>query len=149
MLLKRYKEAQISEAVASENVSILDPAIPPTQPMNAGKQRKAIYTAPLHRRRKLLVAPLAPNLRTKEGVDKTTVRTGDTVLVIKGAYTDIEGKVNKVDYKKLWILVDGVTRERSDGSQVFQPVRPSNVLITKLKKDKKRLVKKLLILKNN
>jgi capsular exopolysaccharide synthesis family protein len=43
LLLKRYKEAQITEAVASENVSILDPAIPPTQPMNAGKQRKAIF----------------------------------------------------------------------------------------------------------
>jgi tyrosine-protein kinase Etk/Wzc len=43
LLLKRYKEAQISEAVASENVSILDPAIPPSQPMNAGKKKKAVF----------------------------------------------------------------------------------------------------------
>ncbi len=43
LLLKRYKEAQISEAVASENVSILDPAIPPSRPISAGKKKKAVF----------------------------------------------------------------------------------------------------------
>jgi len=41
MLLKRVQEAQINEAVASENVSILDPAIPPSRPISGNKRRKA------------------------------------------------------------------------------------------------------------
>lgn len=42
MLLKRVQEAQINEAVASENVSILDPAIPPSRPISGNKRRKAV-----------------------------------------------------------------------------------------------------------
>jgi len=40
LLLKRYKEAQISEAVVSEHVSILDPSMPPDRPVSGGKKRK-------------------------------------------------------------------------------------------------------------
>jgi len=40
LLLKRYKEAQISEAVASEHVSILDPSMPPDRPVSGGKKKK-------------------------------------------------------------------------------------------------------------
>lgn len=42
MLLRRYKEAQISEAVVSENVSILDPAIPPNRPISGNKKKKTL-----------------------------------------------------------------------------------------------------------
>ena len=42
LYLRRYREARISEDVAYENVSILDPALPPTEPIRAGKQKKAL-----------------------------------------------------------------------------------------------------------
>ncbi len=42
MLLRRHQEAQIDEAVASENVSILDPAIPPTVPISGDKNKKIL-----------------------------------------------------------------------------------------------------------
>ncbi len=42
LLLKRFKEAQISEAVAPENVSILDPAEPPDRPVSGDKKKKLL-----------------------------------------------------------------------------------------------------------
>ena len=41
-LLRRFKEAELEEAVAPENVSILDPAYPPSGPINGGKQKRAL-----------------------------------------------------------------------------------------------------------
>lgn len=41
-LLRNYKEAQIAEAVASENISIIDPAIPPTQSITGDKKKKML-----------------------------------------------------------------------------------------------------------
>jgi len=41
-LLSKSQEIQISEAVETEEIDILDPAIPPELPMNRGKKQKAI-----------------------------------------------------------------------------------------------------------
>ena len=53
-------------------------------------------------------------------------------------WADIEGKINAIDYNNLRLSIDNVTAEKSDGSQYSQPISPSNVIITKLKSDKKR-----------
>lgn len=42
LLSKRAKEAQISEAVASEYITVLDRAIPPSAPISSDKQTKAL-----------------------------------------------------------------------------------------------------------
>ena len=42
LYMRRYKEALISEAVDSENISILDPAVVPDRPIDAGHSKKAI-----------------------------------------------------------------------------------------------------------
>ncbi|MCD6116194.1 polysaccharide biosynthesis tyrosine autokinase [bacterium] len=42
MVYKRYKEAQISAVSVSEQVSVLDPAVPPTAPITGSKKLKAI-----------------------------------------------------------------------------------------------------------
>jgi len=96
------------------------------------KQRKFLYTAPLHLRNKLMVAPVSPDLRIKHGVKRLPVRKGDTVIVTRGDFKDLEGKVVKVDLKKYRIYIEGVTREKTDKSTVYYPVHPSNVVITKL-----------------
>ncbi|MHA1713721.1 MAG: 50S ribosomal protein L24 [Candidatus Ranarchaeia archaeon] len=106
-----------------------------------GKQRKMRYTAALHRRRKYLTAHLHPSLQEKYGIKRLPVRVGDTVIVFRGSYRDIEGKVSAVNYSTLRLSIENVTAEKSDGSQYFQPISPSNVLITKLKTDKRRPLK--------
>jgi len=103
-----------------------------------GKQRKRLYTAPWHRRHKLLTARLAPDLAEKYGVRRLPVRKGDTVLVCRGAFADSEGVVNKVDTKKLRLHIENITIEKTDGSIVPLPIAPCNVIITKLKMDKAR-----------
>ena len=42
LYMRRYREARISEAVASENVTVLDSAVPPREPIRAGKTKKML-----------------------------------------------------------------------------------------------------------
>ena len=51
---------------------------------------------------------------------------------------DIEGKVESVDYKSCRITVEGVDREKADGSRILMKIPPSTVMITKLQTDKRR-----------
>jgi large subunit ribosomal protein L24 len=99
------------------------------------KQRKAIYTAPLHRRRKALVAQLSRELRDKYGVRNLPVRKEDEVLVRDGMFAGIQGKVSKVDHREYTVTIDGVTAEKTTGQSYFVPVKPSHLTIVKLKMD--------------
>ncbi len=96
------------------------------------KQRKALYNAPLHLRRKLMTAPLSKELRDKYGIKRIPVRKGDEVRIVRGSYSGMTGKVNRVDLAKMRIYIDGVTREKADGTPVFVPIHPSKVEIIKL-----------------
>jgi len=96
------------------------------------KQRKALFRAPLHKRRKVMSAPLSPELRAKYGRRSFPIRKGDTVLVMRGDYAGYEGKVVKVDLKKYRIHVEGITRRKADGTVIYIPIHPSKVMITKL-----------------
>ena len=50
-------------------------------------------------------------------------------------FKDYEGKVTRVDRKKYRIYVDGVTREKADGTTIPVPIHYSNVEIIKLNLD--------------
>lgn len=86
-------------------------------------------------------AHLSPELRSKHGFRSLPVRVGDKVRIMRGTYAKkgIEGKVTKVDLKRLRIYVEGATYEKEDGSQRFYPIHPSNVMIIKInEKDRVR-----------
>ncbi len=104
------------------------------------KQRKMLYQAPLHKRRKMLTAPLSPTLAEKEGVKSLVIRKGDTVRIRRGSFRGIEGEVSKVGLKNMMVTIEGVTFEKSDGSAQHFPVRACNCEIINLKnmKDKRR-----------
>jgi len=101
------------------------------------KQRKMLYQAPLHKRYKLFSAMLSDNLKEKYGVNSVPVRSGDTVRILRGDFKGIEGKVTRIDRKNYRIFVEGVTREKVDGTTVFVPIHPSKVMITNLNLDDK------------
>ena len=96
------------------------------------KQRRAYFNAPLHVRQKLMSAPLSPELREKYGVRSLPVRKGDKVRIMRGDFKGHEGKVVKVDLRRLRIYVDGVTIKKADGTPVFRPIHPSKVMIIEL-----------------
>lgn len=91
-----------------------------------------IHNAPLNVKALQLVAPLSEELRKEHNLKRLRVRKGDTVLVVRGSFRGHEGRVVKVDVKKVRIYIEGVTKVRSDGKEVFAPIHPSKVVITKL-----------------
>jgi len=101
------------------------------------KQRKRLYTAPAHLRHKIMAAPLSPELRSSKGVKTLPVRKGDTVRVVRGDHIGFEGKVSRVDLKNYRIFLEGLTREKVDGTNIFVSVHPSKVMIKNLKLDDK------------
>jgi large subunit ribosomal protein L24 len=100
-----------------------------------GKSRKRRFNAPNHVRRKFLSAPLAPELKARYGARSMPVRRDDTVQITKGDRRLTEGKVLRVDSKRVRLYIEGVTRNRMDGSSVQIPIRPENVMITRLALD--------------
>lgn len=103
------------------------------------KQRKWLYKdAKLHDRHKLLRATLSADLKKKYGKRNARLRKGDKVKILRGVFSGHEGKVSEVNMKNLLIKVEGATIKKTDGSEIQQPVKPSNVMITDLKMDNNR-----------
>jgi len=104
------------------------------------KQRKILYNLPIHKRKLLVRAPLADTLRERYKIKTITIRKGDEVVIVKGDYKGAKGVVTRVDRKRGKIFVEGITRQKSDGSVVPIPITPCNVVVTKLDlSDKRRL----------
>jgi large subunit ribosomal protein L24 len=101
------------------------------------KQRKRLHQAPLHKRYKRFSAPLSPKLKESHNINSVPVRTGDTVQIMAGDRKGFEGKVTGVDRGKYRVFVEGVTREKVDGTPVPIPLHPSKVMITQLNLDDK------------
>ena len=102
------------------------------------KQRKRIYTMPLHARRRLLSANLSKELREKHKRRNVRVRKGDKVKIMRGQFKGIVGVVNKVDLKKVRVYVEGAKMKKQDGTEILYPIHPSNVQIIDLKNDNMR-----------
>ena len=101
------------------------------------KQRKMLYQAPDHIRYRLFAAPVSPELRVSHGVKALPVRSGDSVRIMRGDRKGFEGKIARIDRKKYRIYVEGLTREKVDGTTIFVPMHPSKVMITRLNLDDK------------
>ena len=101
------------------------------------KQRKMLFQAPDHIRYRFFGAPLSPQLMKSHKVKAIPVRNGDTVRIMRGDHKGFEGKITRVDRRKYRIYVEGLTREKVDGTAVFVHVHPSKVMITNLNLDDK------------
>ncbi len=95
-------------------------------------RKRLIYNAPLHVKRKQMVAPLTKEAREKYGIKRAQVKVGDKVVVIKGKYRGHIGKIEKVDIKKMRVYIEGVTRKKTDKSTVHVPIKPWNLRILEL-----------------
>jgi large subunit ribosomal protein L24 len=107
------------------------------------KQRKELFNAPLHKKRKEIAAHLEENLLLKYDTRSLSVIKGDNVLVMRGSFRGHEDKVAKVNVKKRTLEIEGITMPKADGNKIAKPINPSNVLITKLNLTDKWRRKKL------
>lgn len=101
------------------------------------KQRKMHFNAPAHLRHKVMSAPLSSELAASKGAKTLPVRKGDTVRILRGDNKGFEGKVSRVDTKAFRIYLEGLTREKVDGTNIFLGVHPSKVQIRNLNLDDK------------
>jgi len=97
-----------------------------------GKQRKMLFNAPLHKKRKWLSSHLEENLLLKYDRRNMPVIKGDTIKVMRGSYKGHEDKVAKVDVKSGYVEVEGVTIIKADGKKIPKLLHASSLLITKL-----------------
>ncbi|XP_053763980.1 60S ribosomal protein L26-like [Panthera pardus] len=99
--------------------------------------RKRHFSAPSHIRRKIMSSPLFKELQQKYNVRSMPIRKDDEVQVVRGHYKGQQiGKVVQVYRRKYVICMEEVQGEKANGTTVHVGVRPSKVVITRLKLDK-------------
>ena len=101
------------------------------------KSRTRARRTSLHKRHKRFSAPLSPKLKESHNVRSFPMRKGDTVQITRGDHRGFEGKISRTDLKKSKVFVEGVNREKADGTTVPIPIHPSNVMITRFTLDDK------------
>ncbi|MEM0492403.1 MAG: 50S ribosomal protein L24 [Candidatus Thermoplasmatota archaeon] len=97
-----------------------------------GKQRRYMYNAPLHKKRRWISSHLEESLLLKYDRRSIPVVVGDTVRVMRGSFKGHEDKITRVDTKGGYVEVEGLTMTKADGKKIPRPIHPSNLLITKL-----------------
>jgi large subunit ribosomal protein L24 len=100
----------------------------------AGLNPKLIHL-PKHRRDKMIGAVLEDGLRKQYGTRNIRVIKGDSVRVLRGEYTGVEGKVEKIDTERATFHIEGIQREKIRGGQVKVPIHSSNVMVIGLNLD--------------
>ena len=104
----------------------------------ARKQRKFRFNAPSHIKRKLMSSHLSKELRKKTGRRSVPLRKGDAVKIMNGEFRKKTGKVMEINSYKLKVYVEGIQRQKKDGTKVNVQFDPSNLMITEIVEDKKR-----------
>jgi large subunit ribosomal protein L24 len=103
------------------------------------KQRLYRYNAPKHTKSKLMGAHLSEELMKKYQKRAVRVRKGDKVEIKRGQFKGRSGKVERVNIKTGKIYVSKIESQKIDGTKVFYPIHPSNVIVVELNlEDKKR-----------
>lgn len=104
----------------------------------ARKQRKFLFNAPLHIRRKIMSAHLSKELRAKYNTRSLPARKGDEVQIMRGEFKGKSGKISRVDLRRYKIYIDGIKRKTTTGIERLVPIHSSNLKIVNLNLDDKR-----------
>jgi large subunit ribosomal protein L24 len=96
------------------------------------KQRKRLYEAPYHSRSHVFSVHLSSELRGSHNSRTMSVKKGDTIRVLRGDYKGFEGKILRVNRKGYRIIVDGINREKADGTSIPVAIHPSKVEVIRL-----------------
>lgn len=112
------------------------------------KQRKYAKNLPMHLKKRLLSTRLSKELIKKYGKKTIPIRKEDKVTIMRGQFKKLKGSVTKVDYNKIKVQVDSAQQTKKDGSKVFYPIHPSNLVITDMNLEDKQRKKILERIKN-
>jgi large subunit ribosomal protein L24 len=90
-----------------------------------------------HRRDASITAHLDDNLNRQYSLRSYRVIKGDTVRIMRGEYSGIEGKVESVNTIRGTLAIEGIQREKVRGGNVKVKIHSSNVLISNFNMDDK------------
>jgi len=90
-----------------------------------------------HVRDAMICSSLADNLREQYARKSVRVKKGDNVRVMRGEYSGIEGKIEKVNTHRGTLAIEGVQREKVRGGNVKVQIHASNVQVIGLNLDDK------------
>jgi len=96
------------------------------------KQHKALANAPYHQKNKAIRAPLDPVKYENSKVKRITLRTGDTVKVLRGSRQGHEGKIAAVNLKRGKVSIEKALLQKADNKEVPLWFDPSNLVVTKV-----------------
>jgi large subunit ribosomal protein L24 len=103
---------------------------------------RILDSIPKHLKERMLRSPLSGELKEKYGRRNVRVVAGDTIKVMRGEYSGIEGKVEKVNTGRGSLAIEGIQREKVRGGNVKVEISTSNVMIKDLNlEDKYRQAK--------
>ena len=106
-------------------------------------RNKQIYYATMKTASIQLSSLLSENLRKKYGKKSVRVVEGDSVKVIRGEFTGVDGKVTKVSSANNGLTIEGVKKEKLKGEKYDVFIHTSNIEITGLNTDDKWRINKL------
>ena len=106
-------------------------------------RNKRIYYATMKTASIQLSSLLSENLRKKYGKKSVRVVEGDSVKVIRGEFTGVDGKVTKVSSSDNGLTIEGVKKEKLKGEKYDVFIHTSNIEITGLNTDDKWRINKL------
>ena len=111
--------------------------------MKPDTERKKRYNAKLDTKKNFLHVHVSKELRKKLNVKKRSllVHKGDKVKIMRGSSRDKIGKVVRVNYNKVKVYVEGVSKRTARGKEVLMALEPSNLLLieTEMTKERKQL----------
>ena len=106
-------------------------------------RNKQIYYATMQTASTQLSSILSKNLRKKYGKRSIRVIEGDSVKVIGGEFSGVDGKVTKVSTANNGLTIEGVKKEKLKGEKYDVFIHTSNIEITGLNTDDKWRINKL------
>ena len=97
--------------------------------------------APLHVKHKMVSSHLSKELIKQYNRRSIPVRKNDVVKIVRGSNKGKSGKIEKVLLNKMKVYIEGITQSNKTGKTSFIPLDPSNLIVTSLHEDKKRILK--------
>jgi large subunit ribosomal protein L24 len=107
------------------------------------KNNRKLLKLPSHILDSRVCSTLSDDLREQYGSRSCRLVKGDNVRVLRGEYSGVEGKVEKVNTQRATLSIEGVQREKVKGGNVKVQIHSSNLVITGLHLDDKYRKNKL------
>ena len=112
--------------------------------MKATKMRnRQIYFATMKTASKQLSGKLSKDLRKKYNKRSVRIVEGDSVKVVRGEFTGVDGKVTEVSRHNNGLTIEGVKKEKLKGEKFDVYIHTTNIEVTALNTDDKWRINKL------